>query len=290
MIRPESTSIQWLDKINLERYTTIKLGVIGNLVIVKDLEALVNVQKYLIDSKISYRLLGWGANQVLTQEDGYYLKLDFESVKIDKVEDEYSLPASTALNSLTAVAMKLGLKGWEVFTGIPGSLGGAVCMNAGTSLGEVGEIVRSVKILKKCGETQSINLTPNDFVYRNNKFLDPGDIVFEVTLTHNGIDEDIKKIIKEYMEYRKSTQPLTTKNCGSVFKNHTSGRKAGKTIDELGLKGFGSEKLHVSHKHGNFIEHNGGATTEEFVELVHKLNDEIERRIGIRFELEVKLN
>ena len=152
MIRPESNSILWLDKINLERYTTIKLGVVGNLVIVKDLEALIEVQQYLIDSHIHYRLLGWGANQVLTQTNGYYLKLDFESVKIDKVEEEYRLPASTALNSLTTVAMKLGLKGWEVFTGIPGSLGGAVCMNAGTSLGEIGEIIRSVKVLKKRGK------------------------------------------------------------------------------------------------------------------------------------------
>ena len=108
-------------------------------------------------------------------------------------------------------------------------------------------------------------------------------------MKHLGIDENIKTKIKDYLEYRKTTQPLTTKNCGSVFKNFDQKYKAGQTIDTIGLKNFGYENLKVSSKHANFVENYGEATAEQFKTLVDCLKIDMERYSGRKFVLEVKV-
>ena len=224
-------------------------------------------------------------------KDKLFIKLNFDYDKdlLSEPRDEYILPASISLNTLTSHALKFGLSGWEVFTGIPASLGGAICMNAGTALGEIGDLIKSVEILGQDGDVYTHVCSKGSFGYRENHFLKPGEIIIGAKITHNGLDEQIKLKIKEYLEYRKNTQPLTTKNCGSVFKNYSSEVRAGTTIDRLGLKEFGFDHLRVSSKHANFIENLGGASSEEFNELVECLKIDIERYTGLKFELEVKV-
>lgn len=289
--RLDHLDITWFENINLEKYTTIKLGQVGNLVEVRSIEALkLQIQKvYEVGYKI--RLVGWGANQVLHKtENIVFLKLDFPFDKkyLAEYRELYELPASVGLNQLTATAIRHGLRGWEVFTGIPASLGGAICMNAGTSLGEIGELVESVEILTKNGEVERRKLFSKDFSYRKNNFLKTDEIILSASLRHQGQDPALAKKIKDYLQYRKNTQPLGTKNCGSVFKN-LDNFKAGQTIDSLGLKGIGSKELKVSLKHANFIENSGNATSADFVELTDFIKEEIERCTGQKFELEVKI-
>jgi UDP-N-acetylmuramate dehydrogenase len=277
--------------IDLEKYTTIKLAEQGSIAIVKTIDGLKNLLDKLSELEFSYHLVGWGANQVLLNtKDTLFIKLDFSFDRklITPDKNEFELPASTPLNQLTSLAVKHGFKGWEVFTGVPASLGGAICMNAGTSLGEIGDLIKSVKIMCSKGEVRDYIPTENSFVYRNNNFLNDGDIIVSAVIIHHGIDSELGTKINQYLDYRKSTQPLTTKNCGSVFKNLENFR-AGKTIDQLGLKGFGFDHLAVSLMHGNFIENLGNAKAEEFEQLIQLLKDEIERHSGLKFELEVKL-
>ena len=280
------------ESINLEKYTTIKLAELGNILISKSVENLKEVCEYLVDKDIKYHVVGWGANQVLLNtKETLFIKLDFPLDKsvFKEVRDEYILPASTSLNLLTSHAGKFGLKGWKVFTGIPASFGGAICMNAGTALGEIGDLIKSVRILRPNGEIREHHCDKNSFSYRKNNFLRSGEIIIEGTIIHLGLDDNVAREIKEYLEYRKKSQPLRTKNCGSVFKNYSQNFKAGATIDRLGLKSFGDDHLKVSELHGNFVENLGEASALEFKELVECLKIDIERYTGNTFELEVKV-
>jgi len=279
--------------INLERYTTIKLAGNGHIAICSTEDGLKSLISKISQLDIDFHLIGWGANQVLVRtKKTLFVKIEFpfdkKIIEKDVSLGEFSLPASAPLNQLTSMAIKLGLKGWEVFTGIPATLGGAICMNAGTSLGAIGELIKSVRILDVDGNIKDYECNENSFLYRNNQFLNKGDVILSAVIKHNGIDDSIGSTISKYLEKRKKTQPLMTKNCGSVFKN-LDVFTAGKVIDCVGLKAFGFENLSVSQIHGNFIENSGGATAVEFEQLVLLLKDEIERYSGLKFELEVKV-
>ena len=135
------------ENISLEKYTTIKLIASGNVLIVQSEKALEKSLKVIIKNQFTYQMIGWGSNQVLTGNKDLYIKLDFPRTKeLSEYREKYNLSATTSLISMTTAAKKFGLKGWDVFTGIPASLGGAIFMNAGTSLGEIAPLVESVKI------------------------------------------------------------------------------------------------------------------------------------------------
>jgi len=276
---------------DLSAFTTFRLQSHGDLIIVKTLEALASLLKILHQHKRKYRLIGWGANQVLaTIEKDVLIKLDlpFNLDKLTQLSEVYELPASVGLNHLTSAASKLNLSGWEVFTGVPASLGGAIAMNAGTALGEIGSLVVSVDVMTRMGEIKTIKINANSFSYRRNHILEEGDIIVSAQLRHLGVNPNIAQKIKDYLNYRKTTQPLATKNCGCVFKNFNDIYKAGKFIDLTGLKGLSVGALSVSQVHANFMENKGKANYEEFFELTRLINQQMQLHWGIEFELEVK--
>ena len=278
------------EQVNLEKYTTIKLHATGNVLIVKTTDALSKVLKKIDSENLKFHIIGWGSNQVLTGMIDIYIKLDFtrDTTELSSFKDKYELTATTSLLSMTTAAKKFGLKGWEVLTGIPASLGGAICMNAGTSLGEIAPLIESVKVMNLKGEITSLKLSEKDFSYRKNHFLKEDEVIVSAVIKHFGQDKTLEDKIKKYLSYRMETQPLKTKNCGSVFKNNGSFR-AGIMIDRCGLKGYGAGNLHVSYKHANFIEHQGSASADEFIELTDGLINELERFSGQKFVLEVKI-
>jgi UDP-N-acetylmuramate dehydrogenase len=279
--------------VNLSKFTTIRLKNIGSIAIVESTDSLVLLLSELNGHKIQYHLVGWGANQIIHNSDDTLfvnLKFEFDRSYLEEVRNEYRLPASVPLNMLTSHAQKFGLKGWEVFTGIPASLGGAIFMNAGTGLGEIGELVKEVTLLKRSGELKVLSRGEIEFSYRKNHFVEDGDVIIEAVLTHKGVDKEISNHIKEYLEYRKKTQPITTKNCGCVFKNFDTNHRAGHYIELVGLKGLSLNGLQVSNVHANFIENKETyASSDDFVKLVNLLQSELELQTGIKFELEAKV-
>ncbi|MFZ4712978.1 MAG: UDP-N-acetylmuramate dehydrogenase [Bacteriovoracaceae bacterium] len=279
--------------IDLTRYSTFKMKATGNLIQVKSLDGLIYAIKNLNQLGCTYRVIGWGANLVLEENPiDILIKLDFEwnSEDFSKPHDEYDLWASTPLNVLTSHAHKFGLKGWEVFTGIPASLGGAIFMNAGTNLGEIGNIVKEVTLLTKLGELKVVPIGPNSFSYRENHFVGPGDIIVKAKLKHLGIDSTIPELIKNYLSMRNSTQPLSEKTCGCVFKNFSKDHRAGQMIDLMGFKGLSYNGLRVSHKHANFMENKEEASASDFHFLSRFIISELKLSLGIEFELEVKID
>ena len=251
---------------DLTKYSTLQLKSQGDLVVCKSEESLKEMVKTLIDKGFDYQILGNGSNTLLPEEVTTIiikLELPFDREMLSGERDEYMLPASVPLNILTAKAIKMGLKGWDSFTGIPGTLGGSVCMNAGTSKGEIGSIVKNVKVFRKEKlDYELLTMSESEFEYRKNLFLNEGDIITSVTLKHLGIDKTLGEKIKSYLKHRTETQPLWEKTCGCTFKNLKRGQDtcaAGRVIDILGLKGLSYKSLKVSKKHGNFIENTGEA-------------------------------
>jgi UDP-N-acetylmuramate dehydrogenase len=276
---------------DLTGFSTFRLKSFGDLAVIQDVDSLKLVLALLKRHSRSYRLIGWGANQVLaTVEKDFLIKLDLPSQEraLETYRESYDLPASIGLNHLTSHAVRFNVGGWEVFTGIPASLGGAIAMNAGTALGEIGSLVRSVEIMNSLGELRTEVITPQSFSYRKNHFLLPGDVVISARLGNKGFDPTIGQKIKDYIAYRKKTQPLATKNCGCVFKNYDQNFKAGKFIDQSGLKGLSVGALSVSTLHANFMENKGQASYDDFCELTRLINQQMKLHWGIEFELEVK--
>lgn len=270
----------------------MKLKSLGDLFIVKSEEGL----KYLLSNLEGYILLGWGANLLLKEKSEIpYIKLDFNFDKsmLQELQDEYHLPASCSLPVLSSAASRLGLKGWEVFTGVPASLGGALVMNAGTGLGEISEVVKSFRVMDKAGEIREVKNESNTFGYRSNNALNKGDVIISAVLTHQGQDQQVAQTIKDYLKYRNSTQPMNAKTCGCIFKNYRGSDiscRAGQSIDILGLKGLTYKGLRISPMHANFIENNGEATHKDVMEFIAIIKSELKMYFGVDFEIEVKMN
>ena len=277
--------------IDLTNLSTFRMSSRGDLIEVASETALAALLPKLNAHHVSYRALGWGANQVLAViERDVLLKLDFpfDSSILDSVHESYSLPASVGLNLLSAHAIKFGLKGWEVLTGIPASLGGAIYMNAGTTHGEIRQLLKAVRVMNKFGEIRTEMIESGHFSYRKNHFVKPGEVIVGATIFHHGIDENIPDKIRHYLDMRKNSQPLATKNCGCVFKNASPTRQAGRLIDLTGLKGLSVGALRVSPKHANFMENSGTANHQDFEQLVKLINQQMRLHWGVTFELEVK--
>ncbi len=277
---------------DLTAFTTMRLSSVGDLIEVKTVAALQKILPILKSYSKKYLVVGWGANQILpAQCEDIILHLDFsfDQNELNDLRDEYILPASVGLNHLTALAVKFGLKGWEVFTGIPASLGGAIFMNAGTNLGEIGSLVKSVQLVTVDGVLRNEVINSRSFSYRLNHFVGPGEVIVGATLIHNGTDSTISQKIKDYLEYRKKSQPLATRNCGCVFKNPYKEFQAGRLIDLMGLKGLSIGGLRVSPKHANFIENSGNSNWDQFESLVNIIKSNMDHFYGIEFELEVKI-
>lgn len=278
--------------VDLTSFTTMRLTSVGDLVLVKSVSALQKLLPLLNKHHRKYLVVGWGANQILPAKcDALIIHLDFEfdSSYLETLRDEYKLPASLGINQLTGHAVKFGLNGWEVFTGIPASLGGAIYMNAGTNLGEIGSLVKEVSLVTSAGDLKTVKMSPDSFSYRHNHFVQDGDVIVGAVLFHRGTDPEISQKIKDYLDYRKRTQPLATKNCGCVFKNPSKELQAGRLIDLLGLKGLAVGGLRISPKHANFIENTGASNWDDFQTLVNLVKNNMDVFYGIEFELEVKI-
>jgi len=281
---------------DLKKYSTMRLDAVGDLITVKTVEALKTVTKTLTSNNVEYRVLGWGANMLLpATATKPYLQLDFDFDRtiLDNPQDEYILPASVSLATLTSHANKFGLKGWEVFTGIPASLGGALFMNAGTNLGEIGSIVKEVWLITKNGEEKLIKIDGKSFSYRHNHFVQQGDVIYQARLIHSGLDPAISKKIREYLEMRTRTQPLKEWTCGCVFQNHQDldrgvTCRAGQFIDIMGLKGFTYKNLRISPKHANFMENSGESSYEDVLMMINMLQKELKLQTGVSFVTEVE--
>lgn len=291
--------IQKIDKANigkiekdvlLSKHTTYKVGGVAKAIVYpKDVKCLVSLLKILKEYSIKYKVMGNGSNLLFSDKefDGIIIKLD----EFDKVDflghNKIRVGAGFSLMKLSLMAARKGLAGLEFASGIPGTIGGAVFMNAGAYKSDMGYIVQQVKVLTPEFRIITLENKEMDFHYRTSYLQkNPGFICLEVVLKlAKGNREAIETVIKERRERRMESQPLEYPSAGSVFRN-PEGEFAGHLIEELGYKGHKNGGAMVSEKHANFIINYDHATGSEIKQLIEEVHDKVLEKYNIDMKIE----
>ena len=278
-----------IEEYKLKDHTTYKVG--GNAicaVIPEDENKLITLLSYLKENNIKHMILGNGSN-VIFNDSGYsgvIVKLDnFNHLNI--TGNKIVVGAGYPLNKLALRVSRLGFTGMEFATGIPGTVGGAVYMNAGAYKTDMGYILTSIKVLTPDYKIKIMKNKELDFHYRSSFLQKNKDyICLEATITLiKGNSEEIMELINERKKRRVETQPLEYPSAGSVFRN-PEGDFAGRLIEEIGYKGKGIGGAEVSLKHANFIINTGNATGEEIKELINEIKDKVKEKYNIELKVE----
>jgi UDP-N-acetylmuramate dehydrogenase len=236
-----------------------------------------------------YCILGNGSN-VLAPDAGYpgvIIRIDTPLTTPLFVDTTVTCPAGTALSVLARESVNMRLMGLETLSGIPGTVGGAVAMNAGAYGAEIRHIIKSVRILKN-GRVLDVETKKSDFGNRTSKYSAPDVVVLAATFQLEHDDGGARERMLETTRQRKEKQPLSLPSAGSVFKR-PNGRFAGALIEGAGLKGFSVGGAQVSPLHAGFIVNNGNATERDVLELISIIQQRVFDESGVQLEREVKL-
>ena len=282
-----------LYNVDMSKYTSFKAGGCADeMIIVDSAEELVEVLKKLNEKKAEYIMLGNGSN-TLVKNSGYHgtvVKLG-ESFDDVNVCGETVVAGGGALLSIVAkTAMREGLTGFEFASGIPGSVGGAIFMNAGAYGGEMKDIVETVTLAKKDGSgLVTVKCADMDFGYRHSVLEESGDVVVSVEykLAKGNMDE-IQAAMADLTQRRNEKQPVQYPSAGSFFKR-PEGYFAGKLVQDAGLKGLTVGGAQVSQLHSGFVINVGGATATDIIELMHLVQNTVYDKFGVMLEPEVRI-
>jgi len=234
-------------------------------------------------------IIGNGTNLLVTDAPLHRIVLRMgESFSAVRTEGEtLSACAGITLAQLAVTAARAGLGGLEFAHGIPGTLGGAVGMNAGAYGGEMKDVVTSVTYLDdelRVRETGDAGMS-----YRRSRFSDTGDIILSARVTlHEDDPEAVRERMRTLLERRRASQPLELPSAGSTFKRPAGGYAA-ELIDRAGLKGYAVGGAQVSEKHAGFVVNRGGATFDDVMALIGHIREEVLRQSGIELETEIKI-
>ena len=242
------------------------------------------------DSSIAMYVLGYGSNLLIRDGGvrGAVIKLEDAGFKQTSFDGQtVTVGAGASLGELILTCVKKGLAGLEACTGIPGSIGGAVRMNAGGRFGDIGSVVESVTLMDRAGNIVDRQKPDLRFDYRSVNIRVP--LILSATLQLiPGDPEQIMKSTHEIWIYKKNNQPLSTRSAGCIFKN-PPGQSAGALIDRAGLKGLSVGGATVSEKHANFIVAKEGCTSADVVKLIDTVRARVAEDFGIELELEVEI-
>ncbi len=283
----------------LSAHTSFHIGGPADaLVIPADRDDLGALLREVREKGLKYAVLGSGSN--LLVRDGGFRGVVISLRRLDKIHitREYRsiggayavvvAEAGAPLARLLSFAAENGLTGMEFAAGIPGSVGGAICMNAGTAQGEMGDVVDSVTLLSPEGDTVLRHRDEMAFGYRVASVPAGHAVIDAKVILRFGEKDRIRSRMKEIIQRRNERQPLGLPNAGSVFKNPHD-EAAGKLIESAGLKGLTVGRAQVSGKHANFIVNLGGATAADVLKLMGIIKDRVLEVHRVRLEPEIKI-
>lgn len=243
------------------------------------------------DSATPIRFLGLGANVIVTDQGvrGAVVRLDgpaFQGVAID--EARVTVGAGVDLTKLVKKMVRLGFSGLENLAGIPGTVGGGVCMNCGGKYGEIATAVESIQVVGPNGRTYRRDRDDLAFGYRHCALK--GDCIIHATFELTPMDPaELDQRYREIWMYKQNTQPpLGVQSVGCIFRN-PDGQSAGRIIDDAGLKGLRHGSAYVSDRHANFVLTDPGGRASDVIALIQRITQRVEEDRGIRLELEVKI-
>lgn len=277
----------------LKNHTTFKIG--GNCIALiepREVYDIIETIKICRENNIKFFVIGNGSN-LLVPDEGYNgviikLKSEFSTIK---VEDEYLIVnAGAKLSEVYPIAYENSLTGFEFASGIPGTIGGAIFMNAGAYGGEMKDIVESVEVLDLDNfELKELKNEDLDFSYRKSIIQRKNYIVTSIKLKlKKGNKEEINAVYEDLRDRRNSKQPLNFDSAGSTFKR-PEGHFASKLIEDAGLKGYHINDAWVSEKHSGFIVNKGNASFKEVMELIEYVQKVVFEKFGVKLETEVRI-
>lgn len=274
----------------MNRHTTFRVGGEAEcMAVVETKEELSQLISYLGRIEQEYFVLGNGSN-LLVGDKGYrgiIVKLGPRLSAVGVEKNHIAAGAGALLSKVAAAARDAGLSGLEFAAGIPGSIGGAIVMNAGAYGGEMKQVVQMVRVIDKEGEILTLDNDTMEFGYRTSIIRDRPFIVLGVVLKLTpGNKEEIGARMEELMKQRKSKQPLEYPSAGSTFKR-PEGYYAGKLIMDAGLRGYRIGGAQVSEKHCGFVINRGGASAADIREVIEEVQERVKDRFHVRVEPEV---
>lgn len=280
----------------MSKHTTLKIGGSADIFIkVSNLDELKLILSFANKNNINITIIGNGSN-ILVKDNGIrgiVIKLDFKGINIEKINDKkvkVCVGAGVSLGMLAQKLLKESISGFEFASGIPGTIGGAVRMNAGAYGGEFKDIVISTKCIDEHGNVIILDNNQQEFSYRYSAFVNKKLIILECELVLNlkNNSEEIAKKMNEYLESRKSKQPINMPNAGSTFKRGEDYITA-KLIDECGLKGFSIGGAQISNIHAGFIVNKGNATAEDVLKLIEYVKKSVYEKFNKKIKLEIEV-
>jgi UDP-N-acetylmuramate dehydrogenase len=289
----------------MDRHTSLRVGgpaeVFAAPETVEDLQILIDWSR---EKGVSYLVIGKGTNLLVKDAGirGIVIVLTkclrtIEETGPQKDGVVVTAMAGANLTSLCSYALKRGLKGMNFSLGIPGTVGGGIKMNAGTSHGSMDNVIRSIDVLLPSGKTRSIERKALDFSYRKLSWnSESTDCQEDQTIILNGRfsfypsdPEKLKKTAREIIKARHRKQPIGVSSAGCFFKNPATGPTAGELIEMAGLKGKSFGGAEISSKHANFFINRRNASAADFLALIDLTEDEVLKKFNIHLEREVKV-
>jgi len=288
-------NINFEEKINLSNYTTIKVGGFAEFFSKpNNTEEFINLVKWAHLNNQECRVIGAGSNLLI---NNIFLKgltictKKMRSIKIESINGTVEVEAGVMLPTLSNLLAKNGLQGGEWTVGIPGTLGGSICMNAGSRKLSLANNLLSVQVIDtKTLEVSEIQKKDINFQYRMSPFQQNNLLIISAKLQFEprGNIQKLLKATKQNLKNKTATQPYDLPSFGSVFKNPTNAY-AGKIIEELGLKGLKIGGAEISTMHGNFIVNNSSASSQDILDLISLIQQEVLQKKGILLQPEVRM-
>jgi UDP-N-acetylmuramate dehydrogenase len=281
-------SAEWLPGESLSRHTSLGVGGPADIVRVRDARRVPELVAYLEAHEVPWRILGGGSNLLVADEGVPDVVLQLaRGEEIEIAGNRVVVPAATTLGTAIMECAKRNLGGMEGLVGVPGTLGGALRMNAGAYGTEMADVVRAVTLFD--GETRQVETVKADhvgFKYRHTN-LSSHDLVLSVTLELlDRPQSEVLERVKEFNRNRRASQPLQEESAGCMFKN-PPGQSAGKMIASLGLKGTRLGGAVVSERHANFIVNRDHATAVDVLKLLDLVRERVLKACDVVLEEEV---
>lgn len=274
----------------MSKHTSFRIGGPADVMALPSTEKeLQSLLKKAHANKVPVTLIGNGSNLLVRDKGirGLVIKLGNMLCNIKAEGERLSFGSGVSLAMASRKAADMGLTGMEFAVGIPGSIGGAVYMNAGAYDGEMSNVVESVRVIEPDGEAHVLLADELGFAYRKTKLQNSGRIVTEVNLRLSaGNKEDIDAKMADFSHRRISKQPLELPSAGSMFKRPV-GYYAGTLIEQTGLKGYTVGGAQVSQKHAGFVVNVGEATAADVLQLIKDVQDRVFAAHGVTLEPEV---
>ena len=275
----------------MDKHTTFRIGGPADLFVRPErTEQIIRILDLCRQEEVPYFLLGNGSN-LLVSDAGYrgvILQLDQNFQACRQEAGKITAQSGLLLAKMASLAREASLTGLEFASGIPGTVGGAVAMNAGAYGGEMRDILQKVTVLTGDLEVRTLPAEELDLGYRHSRIMDENWIVLEAEFAlEEGDPEEIRTRMEELRTERQTKQPLEYPSAGSTFKR-PEGYFAGKLIMDAGLAGFSAGDAQVSEKHCGFVINRGCATAEDVCTLIEKVQERVQEQFGVLLEPEVR--